>query len=474
MQEHDSFNKPARATRKVRFAAFEVDLEQRELRKRGIRMRLQQKPFRILELLLERAGALVTREELAQRLWPGLHVNFDHGLNTAVNALRQALGDSSRDCRFIETRSGLGYVFVAPVEEIHLATEADNGTRQELAGQPVVEVDAQTANFDVHQDCLKGRYFLNKLTEDDIRKGIAYFEAALAQHPYCAPAYAGLAEAYCQLAVLGAVPEADRRNAQEFARSAVRYDSELAEAHVAMGRVNMLFDWDWKGAEAAHLRAIGLRPTHADSHRAYGTLLSAMARHESALKALRRARALDPLSMPVNIDLAWSLHRAGDSQAAVEHCWKVLTLEPKFGAAQYILGLAYEQLEMYDEAITELGNADNCSYDHAAVVSALGHVYASAGMRQEALKALRELDDLARRRYVSPYWESIIQVALGERVLAVKSLRKACDAHDAALLWLNADPRLSAIRNDAGFGAVVRDVGLKLYPASIASAAAAK
>ena len=103
---------------KLRFGTFEVDLRNRELRNRGMRIRLQEKPFQILEMLLERSGALVTREELSRQLWPHLHVNFERSLNTAVNSLRAALGDSSRCCRFIETRSGLGYRFVANVEEI--------------------------------------------------------------------------------------------------------------------------------------------------------------------------------------------------------------------------------------------------------------------------------------------------------------------------------------------------------------------
>src|SRR5581483_8214936 len=82
----------------------------------------QKKPFQVLELLLRKPGALVTRAELEKHLWPDLHVNFGHGLNTAINSLREALGDSSSAGRFIETRPGLGYRFIASVEEV-----PDNG-----------------------------------------------------------------------------------------------------------------------------------------------------------------------------------------------------------------------------------------------------------------------------------------------------------------------------------------------------------
>lgn len=111
---------PINAGHKFRFGAFELDLQEGELRKHGIRIKLQQKPLQILEMLLRTPGAFVTRTELAQHLWPGLHVRFDGSLNTAVNSLRQALADSPRNPRFIETRPGRGYRFiaaVAPMEE---------------------------------------------------------------------------------------------------------------------------------------------------------------------------------------------------------------------------------------------------------------------------------------------------------------------------------------------------------------------
>ena len=93
-----------------------MNFELRELRKNGVRVPLQHKPFRILELLLMQPGSLVTRAQLAQELWPHLPVSFERSLNTAINSLRQALDDSQRENRYIETRSGLGYRFTAEVE----------------------------------------------------------------------------------------------------------------------------------------------------------------------------------------------------------------------------------------------------------------------------------------------------------------------------------------------------------------------
>jgi cholera toxin transcriptional activator len=103
--------------RVFRFGAFEADLRSRELRKQGRQLRVQDQPFAVLAMLLERAGTVVTREELRERLWPSdTFVDFDHSLNTAVNKLREVLGDSASKPRFIETLARRGYRFVADVQ----------------------------------------------------------------------------------------------------------------------------------------------------------------------------------------------------------------------------------------------------------------------------------------------------------------------------------------------------------------------
>ena len=108
---------PQKNIRISRFGVFEVDLNAGELRKSGVRLRLQGQPFQVLALLLERAGEVVTREELQQKLWPSdTFVDFDHSLNTAINKVREALGDSASSPRYVETLARRGYRFIAPVQ----------------------------------------------------------------------------------------------------------------------------------------------------------------------------------------------------------------------------------------------------------------------------------------------------------------------------------------------------------------------
>ena len=102
----------------LRFGGFEVVLRAGRLTKRGLRLRLQEQPFQVLAMLLEKPGELVTREELRSRLWPRTIVDFDHGLNKAINKIREALGDSAENARFVETVARRGYRFLADVQAI--------------------------------------------------------------------------------------------------------------------------------------------------------------------------------------------------------------------------------------------------------------------------------------------------------------------------------------------------------------------
>ncbi len=121
---------------------FELDLSAGELRKNGRKLRLQEQPFQILALLLERAGDVVTREELRQKLWPAdTFVDFDHGLNTAVNKLREVLGDSASSPRFIETLARRGYRFIAPVQ---IDAQSDAHSNAPPAAQPAAPVAQET------------------------------------------------------------------------------------------------------------------------------------------------------------------------------------------------------------------------------------------------------------------------------------------------------------------------------------------
>src|SRR5947209_10152537 len=112
---------------RLRFGVFEVDLRAGELTKRGLRIRLQDQPFQVLVMLLEKPGELVTREELREKIWGQTVVDFDHGLNKAINKIREALGDSAEHPRFVETVARRGYRFLADVTPVDTAADTRPG-----------------------------------------------------------------------------------------------------------------------------------------------------------------------------------------------------------------------------------------------------------------------------------------------------------------------------------------------------------
>jgi cholera toxin transcriptional activator len=130
------------SSRIARFGVFELDLAAGELRKNGTKLRLQEQPFQVLALLLDRAGDVVTREELRQKLWPAdTFVDFDHSLNTAVNKLREVLGDSASSPRYVETLARRGYRFIAPVQN-----SVENNVRTGAFARPAERSGAVAAS----------------------------------------------------------------------------------------------------------------------------------------------------------------------------------------------------------------------------------------------------------------------------------------------------------------------------------------
>jgi DNA-binding winged helix-turn-helix (wHTH) protein/Flp pilus assembly protein TadD len=425
---------------KLRFGSFEVDLQQQELYNRGIRIALQRKPFRMLELLIRKRGTVVSREELAEYLWPNLHVSFDRGLNTVVNVLRRALGDSPGNCRYIETRSGLGYRFIAQVEEVWEANAAEaNRIRR-------------PRSFEAYEDYLRARYFYTKMTEPDLRKSIVLYESALKLDPRYAQAYTGLAASYNLLALLGLIPAAEAHlRIREYATAALRIDDKLPEARAALAGVKKWFEWDWEGAESEYRAALELDPEYADGHRGYAALLCSLGRMEDAKREIRRAQEVDPLSIVISTEIAWILYMCRDFRGAMEQSWKALTLEARHAPAQNTLGVAYQQLGMFEDALTELENARICSGQHPVAIAALAHAHAHTGNQQEALRLLQELEEISARRHVSPYWIAMVHAGLGARDSAFESLEQAFHQRDVWLLWLKMEPRFDFLRADQRF-----------------------
>jgi len=322
----------------------------------------------------------------------------------------------------------------------------------------------QPDNVESYHAYLKGRYFWNKRTEEDVRKAIEHFKKAIDEDPGYALAYAGLADAYVILGSfgIGALPPAEAYpKAREAAMKALEIDDLLAEAHASLGFTLALYFWDWSAAEREFKRAIKLEPDYANAHHWYGFVyLVAMGRLDEAIAEVRRAHELDPLSLTISTNLGLLLYLERRSDQAINQFQKTLQLDQDFVYARWELALAYEQKEMFTEAIAEFQKAIKLSGRSALTTALLGHAYAVSGDTSKALKVLDELRELSKRRYVSPYRVAAIYAGLQEKNRAFEWLERAHRQRDPGLASLRKDPLLENLQGDPRWNGFVRTMGL--------------
>jgi TolB-like protein/Tfp pilus assembly protein PilF len=318
-----------------------------------------------------------------------------------------------------------------------------------------------TESTEAYQDYLKGRYHLNRLTEDGLRKGIEYFQQAIERDQNYALAYTGLADAFGLLGFMGLAPAAEAMpKAKEAARRALAIDNGLAEAHASLGGIFKNYDWDWAAAEREFQKALELNATYANGHRMYASYLSVVGRPEESLRESRMALELDPYSLPIRVEVAYNCFMARDYDRALEEALRTLELEPQFAPAQSVLGQIYEQQSRYDEALTALESARTLSQGHPATLASLVHLLASAGRGREAVELLARLMAISREQHVSGFWLAVALAGTGETTAALDALYQAYQQRDVMLVWLGTEPRLDSLRGEPRLIDLLRLIGL--------------
>ncbi len=315
-------------------------------------------------------------------------------------------------------------------------------------------------NSEVFQLYLRGRYFLNKRTPDEVRKAASYFEEARAKDSNFALAYAGLADAYNILGDYDYLRPSDTLpHAKAQALAALAIDDTLAEAHTALAHVKM-YELEWLEAKEEFKRAIGLNPNYSTARQWYANCLMALGNTEEALAQIRVAMKVDSLSLTVNQALGFLLYLARDYPAAIEQYRKALELDPTFVPSHSGLGTAYLQTERYDDAVREFERAIELTNGATDYVAALGRAYALAGRRRKALETLNGLEKVSHSSYVSPYYIALIHSALGDKDLAFEWMDKACIERSSFLFFLRVDPSVDALRSDPRFRMLERRMKL--------------
>jgi TolB-like protein/DNA-binding winged helix-turn-helix (wHTH) protein/tetratricopeptide (TPR) repeat protein len=313
----------------------------------------------------------------------------------------------------------------------------------------------QSVDPQAYESYLRGRYFWNKRTDVAVRKSIDYFQQAIQRDPNYALAYAGMAEAYIVRDDVS--PEEQFSKAKATAKIALQMDDGLAEAHNAMAMSLFSYDWDWAGAEREFQRALALNPNYAQAHQWYGQYLRAMGRQNSAMAEIKRAQELDPLGLMIG---GGSGQYGTQYDLMIESNRKKLEIDPNFAGAYLGLGRAYALKGMYQDAIAEIQKGVNLSGGAPAYLGHLGYTYGVWGKRNEALKTVRQLEQLSKRRYVSPYAIALVYVGLDEKDLAFDWLQKAVVDRSIPLGPLKAGEELASLRSDPRYAELLRRIGL--------------
>src|SRR6266852_63837 len=260
---------------------------------------------------------------------------------------------------------------------------------------------ARPVNSEAYELYLKGRYYWNKMSGDDVTRAAEYFSKAIALDDSYAPVYVGLADCYLRQADLGNLPPSEAYGRAKTATlRALEIDNGLAEAHASLAVIRADHDWDWEGAETEFRRALELDPKHVNAHQWHAVFLAKLGRFKEAFPEIEIAKELDPLSLPVATSAGSILRYARRYDEAIEELRRAIDLEPSFKFTHVELADVYGLKGMFHEAASEWsrvnalsGNPERLHY--AAVRDA-------AGYQRSVQLWIEHLQESSKREYVSP------------------------------------------------------------------------
>jgi TolB-like protein/Flp pilus assembly protein TadD len=348
---------------------------------------------------------------------------------------------------------------VAIQEELAQAVIGSLRTRLRNPGAAVIA--SRTDSNEAFNSYLRGRYHLNRRSEESLQKAIGYFEQALRHDPNYAVAYSGLADAYALRINHGtAKPRELMPAAKAAAEKALKLQPSLAEAHASMGYVALTYDWDLPASQRYLARALKLNPQYAEAHHWFGFSLVAAGHFDEALPYIARAEELDPLS-PVIPRFAGDIYyRKGDYEQAIRKCREALELDPNYVAAYHLLGRIYEQRREFARADEAFRKARQLQGPKPPLLAMEAHTYAVSGRRGEALRILGQLQETSRQVHVSPFYTALIYAGLGDKDRAFAWLEKVYEERSFWMIVFPTDPRFQPLRSDPRFDRLLQRVNL--------------
>jgi len=341
-----------------------------------------------------------------------------------------------------------------------IAREVTAKLRLRLTGEQQQQLTKRdTTNPEAYQFYLRGRYYWNKRTAENISKALKEFQQALDRDPNFALGYVGVADCYLLLQQYAGAPASEALpRARAAVERALQIDGTLAEAHASLAKVDE-FLYHWAEAEEGFKHAISLNPNYPTAHHWLALNHLNRNRFDDALNEMKRAQKLDPLSPIIGSTLAMVYLLKNKPDLALEQCKRVIELEPNFPSAHLYLGWSYSKLGRHEEGIAELEKAVEFSGRAGFYLADLGYLYAVTGRRKEALAILKELQEKNAKSEASFESVAAVYAGLEERDQMFAWLEKGFQARDdltSVLWWFDYDD----LRNDPRYADLVRRMGL--------------
>jgi TolB-like protein/Tfp pilus assembly protein PilF len=397
-----------------------------------------------LQQIAKQLGVMNILEGTVQRAGDQVRVNVQ-----LINALTDAhLWADTYDRKLTD---------IFAVESDIAKTIADTLQAKLTGSEKTAILKKPTENSEAHVLYLKGRYFWNRRTAENLKKAADYFQQAIGKDPKYALAYSGLADCHVLLPVypgLGSKPRDELPKALEAARKAVELDDTLAEAHTSLARA-LASNLQLSAATSEFNRAIELNPNYATAHQWFGECLQSQGRVEEGLAELKRAQELDPLSLIINSLLGFALDFVGKSDEAIAQLRKTIEIDPNFWIAHFYFGDVLEHRGQLKEAIVEYEKSNALLVDDPYNLAGLARAYFLVGRKPEAQRLWDKLKSLSERQYVPAYSMALVQLTFGNKDEAIRLLEKSYEDHapfdSADLGWILVDHRLDSLRSDPRF-----------------------
>jgi TolB-like protein/Tfp pilus assembly protein PilF len=345
--------------------------------------------------------------------------------------------------------------------ESDIAKSVADALKAKLTGSEQTEMAKRpTQNSEAYEFYLKGRFFWNKRTGDDLKTAADYFQRAVEVDPQYAAAYAGLAQTYVVIPLFAAGRPRDYfPKAKAAALRAIQLDEASAEAHTALGLLRCFSEVNFPEAEKEFKRAITINPNYATAHHWYGNaLLLALGRFGEAVSECQRAVELDPLSLIINADVGGTLTIARRYDQAIAQLQRTLALDERFGYAHWNLGQVLYLKGDTAAAIAQYEKARALD-DDPQILGLLGRAYADTGQKEKATELIRGLEDRPKHEFVRGYIVALIYIGLGDKTKAIDCLEREYLDHDNIdTAWIRVDPMLDPLRGDPRFEALAEKI----------------